>query len=125
LAGVVVCSPKLLLRSPGELQSACTRVKHLLGRSKHWRGGLVALQRQPGALARTLSFDSSRWEMRLVLLHRKTCCLSLLALLAFIAAKTSQDKELKSYLAPNNSNSLLVNRAAHPSHLWIFAKLGL
>ncbi|KAF5825969.1 hypothetical protein DUNSADRAFT_5625 [Dunaliella salina] len=60
LAGVVASAPSLLLRSPAELGLMCARIRGLLGRSKHWRDGLEVLCAKPGALARTLSFDSSR-----------------------------------------------------------------
>lgn len=61
LASVVQLSPALLLRSPAQLGLTCARVKGLLGRSRHWRAGLAVLKAKPGALALTLSFDSSKW----------------------------------------------------------------
>jgi len=62
LAGVVATAPSLLLRSPAELELMCARIRSLLGRSKHWQDGLEVLCAKPGALARTLSFDSSRLD---------------------------------------------------------------
>lgn len=60
LAGLAAAAPGLLLRGPGAAEAGAARLAGLLGRSAHWRAGLDALRGRPAALARALSFDSSR-----------------------------------------------------------------